>query len=695
MSSTVLARLCTIGAVLIALVAWAVASLNPVANSGEGVAFSHVGHVPVEWAEKRAETARDCRGCHDYTSADPARTPAPDSRCELCHAFGTLEKSGKSRVDVRSEESGAFRHRDHLNFVAGSALAEGCKTCHTPQNGKVEDTMPMPSPSGLALCRRCHSNAADSKSGGAFLDKLNARLESGAKSRTEPSRFRHDEHIAPDKLASADRAVCTGCHADMAWANARDVDEKQFTTDACTKCHTAQTFTTESFQKPSVTAATFLHVKHLSAGALEKNPRLASEGCLACHEFDAASRDYAVKASLRGDAYSGCISCHQDRKVEHHGKIEACKNCHAFESHGATEFATLAKTRPQVEVIRADPASFAIGAQSHPFISSGKSAGNVASCAECHVAKVPARPSRIPPSAFSHAAHLPKGIEALAPSVIEPLCTRCHDTIRETARPVDLQGSKVAPDSKLAYVFDMASCTECHASTDVTAKLAADARPRSVPNFSHYDHLRRKYAEAKRDLSCVDCHVTTQAGADVAIRLQPEAAACTKCHDHAQFAARTAHFDQRSVDSCKECHRSGIPGTDTTVEVARLRLKKIDGWQEHDGRGQCSDCHLDAHATATQGFVASAKSNILGTHAQGFRTPHMLANPELKAAHPSDPYLTESEHCFDCHWGNTSVLRSAGRTMFDKQGWRETQATSIREAHGNDMSGFPGLMSKP
>lgn len=665
------------------------------AAEGEAKPFSHVGHVPVEWADKRAETARDCRGCHDYSSSDPTRTPAPDSRCELCHAFGTMQKVGTSRVDVKSEESGAFRHHDHLKFEAGSPLQDGCKTCHTPVAGKVEDTMPMPSPSGLGLCRRCHSNAADSKTGGAFLDKLNARLESGASTRVEPSRFRHDEHIPADKLASADRGVCVGCHADMAWATARDIDEKQFTTDTCKKCHTQQTFTTESISKPSGTAATFLHIKHLSAAALEKNPRLAARGCLACHEYDAGRRDYAVQANLRDHAYSGCITCHAERTVENHGRIETCKNCHAFEGQGTTEFSALKETRPKVEVTRADPAAFTIGAQSHPFISTGKNENQLASCAECHVARIPARPSNIPTSPFSHATHLPKDVATLTPSSVETLCTRCHDTIKETVRPGDLQGSKVEQDSKLAYVFDIASCTQCHATKDVTAQLAPDTRPRFVPNFSHYDHLRRKYAEAKRDLTCVDCHVAARNGGEVSIQLQPDAAACTKCHDHAQFSARTAHFDQRMVDSCKDCHRTGIPGNGVAVPVARLHLKKIDGWQEHDGRGDCNDCHLDPSHQPPQASFTTTGSTIAGVHAADPIRMHNLANPAIKAAHPGDPFMLQSEHCFDCHWGRTEVPRVKGRAMFQQQSdWKETQMQAIRDAHGNDMKGFPGL-SKP
>jgi predicted CXXCH cytochrome family protein len=389
-------------------------------------------------------------------------------------------------------------------------------------------------------------------------------------------------------------------------------DAAAATAKACASCHVgdaAGTALASVGTPPRTTPVAFhavggfSHPAHLAPAGKVAVAAKPAAGCRSCHY---PATDPAVPEALRRLAagaepagrealvsYAECVACHEGWKVEGHGLGRwTCFKCHApaEDKPGHLPLATAAVERPRV-------ASIALTVHPHPGITTSGPAlaspreGGGRECSECHLAKVPAIPSRLSGKGFVHGPHLPA----------EPRnadCLRCHAAAATSTWSEDLG------------TFDPKVCLECHTGAR-PADLGVETVRREVRQFDHAAHVApgRRSADFK-GLACVECH---EAGGAAGYAVRPDAADCSRCHSHdpakgPEKVARTGPKAKEGGETarCLPCHGTGASTGESPFggfgpahgSGTRVHLDLLPGRQWHDLRapagdpsGGCAACH--------------------------------------------------------------------------------------------------------
>ncbi len=668
----------------------------------EIVAFSHTGHVSRFW-DLNSEQPRDCRGCHDFAHPDEP----PSSKCERCHTSNSATiDAAKALIKPDFEKGRGFQHAQHLVDANQKPLA--CATCHFGGTGKPAIT--VPTKSSLAQCVDCHDKTSKNAIA-ANRDKFNEGMTIGAEQR-EKTRgnvdrvFRHATHLKAGELASASADVCERCHSGMAHAGT-NLSENQFEVKACSTCHAGMEFSTEPVKKPSLTRATFVHSAHLSRNgavadadlAKDARTKLETNGCLACHTWNAGAGSFALQDSWNSKSgpYQRCAECHSAWSVADHGKVDACKNCHTIQDKGMTEFAAMEQNRPRTDVQRVTPTNFKIERQEHKFVHGDGAPSE--DCKGCHVATSANAPSKIGTQPFRHEAHLPANLADATTKPSATLCTGCHTTIQESVHPSNVQGTRWPNDnSPTSFNFDRASCDRCHGTAAWNPTVEASPATKSVLVFDHRAHLNRKRIDGSGNIGCVDCHAISKGEHDFTITMDDKVRGCTLCHGHDdRRGPATLKKDKHYVDSCVHCHPVGIPDAKAEVPVERLAIsKQVKGFHRHETADACSTCHVQASAEKAASEPVPATLSV--TMSKLAPNPHQQSD---------FPFFQKQAACMDCHWGNIdkpqekksqwenqSNGKLAGVPPRVVEAGRIDKELVMRPKYGSELDGFPGVTSK-
>lgn len=642
--------------------------------------FRHTDHVPKSWLGPGAhETRRDCRGCHDY-DAEPSRRAKPAALCTRCHGYQEPDLRGAARVDPASEEeegkggAGRFLHHEHRSF--------DCAKCHRPEKiAEVPAALPMPA-LGSGACTECHGLTGSAANARTKLEEaLDARLEK--RGATEVGVFRHDQHIRPRDFLEQDPAVCQRCHFAVKDSDERTLGDKQFSVARCAECHDGIRFEAEPYEKPSRTAATFVHREHLSPKALAASRELASQSCYACHAASESRATFDLGPRFRDGeklyVYEGCVSCHADKRVAGHGSIDDCRRCHDFDSKGLGGLVEVWKARrARVEVARSEPAAFSFVAQSHAFVTGATDRA----CEECHKARLPDLPSRLEGKPFRHDTHLSRvsndGRE----------CRGCHAGMSAASEPAEVVVARPADSgpSGARSLFDLASCQECHRARDLSVNPGS-TESRRILRFSHPEHVDRRLRGSGASLDCTTCHVQE----DERIELAPGVNECTPCHAHEQPGTTLGH-SRNDVAACAFCHERGVPEQREPAPVPRLRLARVEGKRTHPhapGK-DCAACHgpPDPGPPVSRPIALSLAARLRNPHAS---TRFERAEKHFEANRVAD----RSTWCIDCHWSHhDSIVKEQGLIM--KQPWGNLPEPDWRRKYGELLdAGFPGIPPAP
>lgn len=631
---------------------------------GEEAPFGHTFHVSSSWIFSE-EKPRDCRGCHDYArQSDPS--PATCRKCHYLDEHRTIRavEGFETGLEKLRDRRSSFRHEFHLAFE--------CKSCHNPameEFGQTTENLQdivipadMPIPRGSGVCLKCHDPDSESPDPRAklpetlrrHLARLNASPSMGPEGF---SGFRHLDHMSEEDFRNP--ASCRTCHESVVNSDIWSLATSEYSTESCGRCHvsdeqgTALEYISGEVPGPSVTGGCFSHQDHLKPEALEAEPELARDLCLACHAYDEKKATFAVKP--RFGKYSGCVSCHahQSWKVEDHGEVDDCRGCHTVGQGSMKE------NRPRVTVMRRRPTSFRITTQAHPFITGNQAP--TGECARCHVAQVPELPSRLGEKKFSHHTHLPE-----KPTAED--CNTCH--LRTVAGSSDPRAFETT--------FQIEACKDCHRGVEeleVTWPAPAELKPRSVVEFSHADHLGPDRLYQGKPLDCLTCHSgdATADGADLGVK--PEALACTTCHDHDENSEITGGKDRAYVETCTRCHRSGVPRKGEVVELPRQQILSVKGSQFHPLEGECKTCHFLPLDQVTR-LEREQPDHYLAT----LKTDepfHFIQNDGYRARRANDD-------CLCCHWGQ-QVRRDRRPTAL-----KGARVEKVRDLLGEVLQGFPG-----
>lgn len=566
--------------------------------------------------------ATQCEGCH----ADRHKGQF-GSACAKCHT-----SSGWTPT-IRTE-------KNHVTPIAGGHANLTCQSCHKAGLHLAEKQS----------CSLCHAE----KHGGTKVECSTCHTVMGWKQVT----YTHD--FCPCKLPGKHQtAPCLSCHPAFRFnptpfecAACHDKERPHEPLGACSRCHSALSWKTKTFDHDRKAVGFALTGKHTLLGCenchTEKNKfRLPKHECQDCH------------APPRHGDFGPCAKCHSTAGwtmttfdhattrmplVAAHAKLEcqrchpvskafvpgACATCHADPHRG--QFAT-PKPRSCIDchtqagwkpsTITSDNhgnAGFALNG-AHAKVAcgdchrAGQFAGTPHACNQCH-------------TDFRH--HGRFGTQ----------CADCHD---ETAwKPVasfDHARTGFALDNRHAGV----RCERCHGGNGT--KLVGIAAPKACQTCHAPPH-GTQFGE-----QCTRCHSTKSfheipkldhATTGFPLELRHAAVPCLQCHDVKtrpviDRACRTCHGDpHRGSNSfeCADCHRAD-----------RWRVIRFD----HDrtmypltGRHRiapCGECHTNPIWTGVRGDCVAC---------------HAFDRPRTQ------DHLTRV-NCDDCHttasWRTTTLHR--------------------------------------
>ena len=670
------------------------------APSMERKAFSHRDHVPEVWFYRGApfrgdpndkahefdkrEVARDCRGCHDFGARDAAGNMIREARsplqaCTLCHydsdlLVAEIQPGFENGLRAGRGSLSAFEHLDHATLA--------CRECHASMS--EEEEIDLPGRTGVPSCVECHTKGAEDRQYEPYGDRPidRAKIRSGflawldadaSMRRPDRGPYPHDAHLSAGDIVDA--GACVTCHGDVRLAKADDLHVHEYTVGACAECHVQSNrapVVVDRLQetRPSSAARTFSHADHLAVGATRKAgaaaddayDELESRVCLACHEHSvqplrapdgtAMPPTYVLRDDREG--YLGCMSCHDVPRFRapDHGEWGSCVACHSF---GEGDLKTL---RPKTAVERAivGEVRFFMPAQRHPGISGTPDQA----CSDCHRAPLPETPSRIAGRRFDHASHL-------GPNPTAQDCQVCHSGVATAVGPTaiglawDEARAGSAPASQL-LTFDLVSCASCHPGIALDPLSLATRARREVPTFSHADHLASSLdPRTGQPVTCTSCHDFEAEEQGGEIGVNEAARSCVQCHKHDEVHAPwTGGVFGPAVESCAQCHFSGVPKVDEQLEVTRVRVA-LQGAQHHPSDQGCWECHQEAEPGRLEpvtAVIANVPDPRRDQHANGY-----------------PPY-----GCNSCHW---AIIKNniAPKDRVDGK---------MRALVGDNLVGFPG-----
>ena len=598
--------------------------------------------------------------------------------CRHCHS--PREESGPKRGAVLQGSTVP----DDMSVVSGTTF---CLACHGPQAKDIYARWVAPERNDAVI------EAAERRISG-VISRLNDAPEIGPE-KFDGVGFFHRDHIAgwpprTDAARAAAGETCKVCHESVAGtisacealrtaAPAAGLGAAVFDTKSCAACHIERGATGEPAplafgvgERPwkSATAGTFSHRDHLRNpkrldGLDAKRKLIGEKGCYVCHELAEAAdpgmatfgvrAEFAPVAAAGKTGYDACVSCHESWRVvgrqesrgeKYHFTIRSdtsvCAGCHRL-GH-VTDMKAIPYT---VKVTRPRELAFEIREHAHPFIAArekndAKGAAVAEECSKCHRADLPAQPSRIRKSRFSHASHLPR--EATPDD-----CARCHSGIEKTKGPEEIGSEKFA-------LYDSKACAKCH--KDVALEPASDTKAGEieVPLFAHADHVGKKMPDGTA-VSCDTCHESKVPDAKREVGVLEKAAKCVTCHDHGKNAEITGGATAAYVANCVACHKAGVPASGTSLAAAsRIAITGILAKQLHPLDRPCKDCH--AADIAGETVVRGQKSPELLSGRGWYKGPR----PARGGFHDAEGGNNFSnEACYCCHWSNQGESRERYR----------------------------------
>jgi len=513
--------------------------------------------------------------------------------------------------------------------------------------------------------------------------------------------------------------ACAECHADIPRAAAAEVGTGAIKQTNCGSCHQADAQGTAAKAAPSTqkvvrplwSLGAFSHADHyrfLQPGAARRDgvaneaayAAIAREGagsCGTCHISDPdaiglVDRDFPFKDGKSKHEYLACITCHdvpgwktgETARAPLHdssdGSVEdgksgwgECARCHDF---GAADFVA---TRPTVAVARQTERTFQFATHTHPDITTPGIARSgrpeLASCKDCHRARVQELPSRIERRMFRHDTHLPA-----QPTAQD--CAQCHPAASTAADAPLLGGSD-------GRTYSLQSCSQCHLGGEVKeVDLPAALPSRQVVAFPHGPHVAA-------GASCTDCHEPAAGGQDYATK--SKALDCSQCHDHAAGGPKAERLFDDEVKSCAVCHHQDAAGKPAALAIParrgspaaandprhRCEQTVFGGFadtQFHPLDRACADCHRAVLAPDVRwpGLRVPRKDHLFATST----SPHAGAAAK------------EPEQCLRCHWkpmdGGRFEAAVFGRDEELMRLRRQPSGAATRARFGNDPKGYPG-----
>lgn len=636
------ARTPAVAVVLLAgLVAWLAA---PPLSAAGPFSFPHRPHLSaaaIAAGGAGAGSDADCRTCHDYAKGG---RDVHLGGCDKCHVDSKHLEVKRTDASARP----AFQHKEHLYAKDGSPRGDvSCFTCHAMRVDYdfIEFTVPTAGlgPKGAGkkgggahgekTCADCHA-AHETKGGLVAHDEKTGDGKACADCHMRetsilPQKYRGDQRPAATRpFAHADHggpaADCAACHAEIKSSRTIwDYDPTKGTAEKCATCHVDKDGPLVAPRDgpldplKRVDFSNFPHSKHLG--------EFSRMTCATCHYPETDEQGRRVFPGRTASAepvgrnalvnFKACDVCHghdgwgPDKKswhVENHGVgAWACFKCHegSVDAAGKLAIANAQVVRPSLNVVNfkthAHPGVTKKGA---PLADATQDVhGTARVCADCHVAGVPEKDSRLTGRAFDHAPHLTG-----SPKTAE--CVACHPTSSTARRSEDLtaiDGTRVP------------QCLECH----VGAKpedldFHRDKTGVVVPQFDHANHVRSASLVAgEKGIGCVECHVK---GGEAGYTTPPDVRNCTKCHAHEgddvkvkRTGPKTSSGDAAACRNCHDAPRADarMPSVDAP---ARRRLVLSAGVQFHDKTGDCAACHVREGAAATpyEERIRSAKVSL-------------------------------------------------------------------------------------
>ncbi len=432
---------------------------------------------------------------------------------------------------------------------------------------------------------------------------------------------------------------------------------------ACSTCHRADF---------GAGVRRWLTVKLRGAGGAVPHGQVLTERCKECHSGE--EHDRRLFAELGGhtthvlEADLACTECHGAATHVESVKQDACRACHE-----------------DVELFPS-PTDGASCTSCHAFVARSRTAPSLTDpvCTRCHhrpttaVAYEATHEASVTP-AMVHGeigacglCHLPHG-EAPSERVGGLDCARCHANIaRKRATAPDYAAHADcstchAPHGERAELVDL--CAGCHTERSPTATPAATSAKHETCADCHRDH--RFTVEASR---CGECHTEEAKKATV---FEPDAHHdCLHCH--------APHSETPVFDACKNCH--GAHQRHGHEDCATCHTPHA----ERKGSSNCSGCHTPV-LTAVQASSAvqqGAHRTCTDCHA-----PHAAGTAATSCArcHRPEAELAERapavkhQRCASCHQphafsASTAICSTCHRA--GDLGDHQQDCGSCHQAHG-------------
>ncbi len=472
-----------------------------------------------------------CLTCHVVASANPDQPEGPDrnlhfraniakcGRCHEPHASRDAKLLRGSSESLCGECHPKLKGNDETHAAYGEG---GCTACHDAHfsgypsilRGKI-----------ATVCQECHDQ-------GAGPGVRHAPLGKGRACATC-----HDPHgSADDLLASAPKAQCGACHAEVLRAGHKDE------LGACAECHDA----------------------HGAPGKGLLRADLA-ERCAECHDGVGSGK------TVHGALEKGCQGCHDPHRDGDTARAAAaCGTCHdpakspeMASLHGGLDLppATCSGCHPA----HASKEDRLVRAALHYPLTQGK-------CAACH-GKGTERTLRPAGAAACRGCHpfekeMARKGERLHEPVADGDCSACHDP-HMSKRSGLLRAAQAetcgechdlpAPGGGREPHAAAETCSDCHRPHGGGTGAFLAARPDELCAGCHDGPPPGAERHPALEDGCLTCHAPHGGYASASLR-EPQKDLCLECHDDPARGPSQAHRStDRGCATCHEPHASDSP----------------------------------------------------------------------------------------------------------------------------------------
>jgi predicted CXXCH cytochrome family protein len=280
--------------------------------------------------------------------------PAAVGACDACHTYADEKKHTFQMKRADRDLCGFCHVGKQVGKVIHKPIMEGqCLGCHNP-HGAPNREMLRSTDMGK-LCASCHGDVTKGRS------HMHGPVASGNCATC------HNSHASdfPKLLVAEGRAICLGCHKEMALQMQHIKVVHKPAEGDCLQCHEAHAsnYTMQLRQEPlPLCLSCHAQVKQAAQDAPYKHSAvIEGKACLNCHTPHGSD----LAKLMKGDTVKSCLSCHDKpiRKaggavvqsvaelanpdVVKHGPIRDgnCSGCHTL--HGGPTPRLLAKPYPE------------------------------------------------------------------------------------------------------------------------------------------------------------------------------------------------------------------------------------------------------------------------------------------------------------------------------------------------------------